>query len=117
MASPATQLRRELGLNPQDQIVTITVDPNSGKIKVDPEVFHLSKKEHQEVVWHGDPQGTDFTVQFDPNDTPFHGYAFSRECPSSGLVRDNVQPNPNKTYKYAVTVGAKAVDPGGIIYP
>jgi len=93
---------------PREKQVTITIDP-SGKIKVVPDTFHVSKSGNEEVVW---IYSGKFVVDF-RNDSPFCESQFNDQFPFSGVVRRSVQPGP-KRYKYTVTIpGYAPLDPDG----
>lgn len=103
--------------------VVIELDPN-GNIVVHPDPFWVHKSEDEEVKWfcslehkHGDANNPCFTVDFKGN-SPFECTTlFKGHHAHSGCARTSVQPDPNKLYKYSVTVGDKTLDPGGGVKP
>ncbi len=105
----------------REVFVHIIVDQQTGGIRVDPDRFWVSKGANQEVVWHctstdpNDPH-PDFTVDFNKkNGSPFYESQFSKDCPCSGLVQRDVEPNEKSGlfYQYTVRVGTKSLDPDG----
>jgi hypothetical protein len=100
----------------QGRMVTVTVNPKLPKM-TEPEVFHISKKNNDQVNWVAADPSISFTLEF-KDESPFYDKDFdSLAYPYSGLVRRNVQADPKRTYKYTVTAGGRTVDPGGIIDP
>lgn len=90
--------------------VTITVDKKAG-ISVSPDPFFVRKHQDQMVRWNCVPNQA-FSVEF-THGSPFYETQFSRDCPSSGLVRRNVVADKHRIYKYTVRVGEHILDPGG----
>jgi hypothetical protein len=101
--------------------VVIERDP-SGNIVVHPDPFWVHKSEDEEVKWfcsmehkhHDDPDNPCFTVDFKGN-SPFADFAFKGHHAHSGCA--SVKPDPNKLYKYSITVGNQTLDPGGGVKP
>jgi len=100
MAAPAR------ATSSREKEVTITVDATG--IKVDPDRFHVSKRDNEEVVWRSNVA---FTVDFE--ESPFTETQFNDQYPFSGLVRRSVQHSTIKHYKYTVTAGGYSLDPDG----
>lgn len=104
----------------REVFVHINVD-NSGQIRMDPDTFHISKGNNEQVVWYstsagpGDPHPA-FTVDFNKNGSPFYESHFDESLPCSGLVKRGVLPG-STIYKYTVTVGGVSLDPGGVVDP
>ena len=90
----------------REKEVTITVDATG--IKVDPDRFHVSKRDNEEVVWRCNVA---FTVDFE--ESPFNETQFNDEYPFSGLTRRSVLHSTIKHYKYTVTAGGHTKDPDG----
>jgi hypothetical protein len=53
-------------------------------------------------------------VDFKGN-SPFADFTFKGHHAHSGCA--NVKPDPNKLYKYSITVGNQTLDPGGGVKP
>jgi hypothetical protein len=101
---------------PHGRMVTVTVNPKLAKM-TEPEIFHISKKNNDQVNWVAADPAISFTVEFN-EESPFYDKDFdSHAYPYSGLVRRNLQADSKKAYKYTVTAGGRTVDPGGIIDP
>jgi hypothetical protein len=109
-------------------VFPITIQIAGGKIAVSPEPFDISKSQHQQVLWkfkEPDPS-LHFNIEF-IDGSPFAYKQFSDLDPYSGLVRRAVLGNPNRYYKYTVTVTAGSaasgyktlgkLDPGGVVNP
>ncbi|MBI3668367.1 MAG: hypothetical protein HY237_01085 [Acidobacteria bacterium] len=95
--------------------VTITPGPTpDAPPSVDIKKAHLSKKA-EELCWRL-KGGTHFEVNF-RGETPFgNQHVFTDASACSGAA--TVPPDPNKEYKYEVTVdGSKPLDPGVIVDP
>ena len=108
---PGREVRIEIGLGPDNQIVT------------KPKTFRVSKSKNQEVVWvcaekHEHRVGAPpcFTVDFETNGSPFYEKQFGSDAPVSGLVRRDVLAGPKK-YKYTVRLGSAVDDPEGEVDP
>jgi hypothetical protein len=117
--------RRTLSSNIDGDAIQITILIQNGTIDVDGD-FEISKSRHQQVLWKIKEPGLHFNIEFTEG-TPFAYKQFSDVEAYSGLVRREVLGNPDRYYKYAVTVtagsaasGYKAVgtlDPGGVVNP
>lgn len=93
--------------------VEVVISVQNGKIRVDPETFHVHKHLDQEVKWICTEGDGDFLVEF--KETPFYEFQFSRDAPVSGLARRAIIADRHKVYKYTVQVGDLVLDPGGVI--
>ena len=98
----------------QQKQVTITVIANTKEVVVVPDTVRLSKSANDTATW-GCPQGQDFELEF--TETPFHGDSFNRDTAKDLLPRGDVGPNPNRRFKYSVTVDGITKDPGLIVDP
>lgn len=94
--------------------VKITVTPKVG-ITADPDQFCISKSNEDQVEWVPATPATTFKVHFD--ESPFGRRDFDNVSSRSGKIRDDVEPDPNKVYKYTVKSGSETLDPTGIINP
>jgi hypothetical protein len=97
--------------NDREVIVRIRVE--NGRIRVEPETFHIHKHLDQEVKWICDEADGEFLVEF--KETPFYEFQYSKDAPVSGLAKRAILADKHKVYKYTVRVGDLVLDPGGVI--
>ena len=95
----------------REVIVHIRVE--NGKIRVEPETFHIHKHLDQEVKWICNESDGEFLVEF--TESPFYEFQYSKDAPVSGLARRAILADRHKVYKYTVRVGDLVLDPGGVI--
>ncbi len=80
-------------------------------ITVTPPKQPVKKNNIDEVEWHC-ATNCDFSVDFDPNDSPFAGCHFDRTNNHSGPVKEDAG---FREYKYNVRVGSDTLDPHIIV--
>jgi len=115
MATPMTALAKP---RPREVQVYILIDPHTQRISnVVPDPFRVSKGNLQEVRWICVPE-QDFSVDFDPNDSPFYESHFDQDSPCSGLPQRKAQAlGLQKIYKYTVSTAYDRLDPQGAVDP
>jgi hypothetical protein len=96
---------------------TVTISVVKEQIRVEPELFAISKNNQEEVIWEASDPNLEFTVEFEKGDSPFHDSQFNKYFSASGLVRRSVLADPQRTYKYTVRVEGvrNALDPTGVV--
>jgi hypothetical protein len=104
-------------------LIRVAIQIVDGKITVNPDPFKVSKSAHEQVLWTIGDSNLHFNIEF-TGGSPFAYKQFSDAEPYSGLVRRDVLGNPDRYYKYTVTVTAGAasgyksigkLDPGGVV--
>lgn len=120
MATPATTMEQKTAKKP----IAIYIGVKGRDVTASLDPFWVSKSNKDEVQWfctqshntHG--QGC-FTIRFDgPNGSPFETDTFLGHGACSKPVRNDVQPDKEKLYKYTVTIpGYDPLDPHGGVTP
>ena|ERR1700722_6918134 len=96
-----------------DREVIVHIRVKNGKIRVEPETFHIHKHLDQEVKWVFEEGDGEFLIEF--KESPFYEFQYSKDAPVSGLARRTILADKHKVYKYTVRVGDLVLDPGGVI--